>query len=252
MKPNKKREQDSRLTNPHGAFSAELSYNYNHSTFSKVRSLRGVSYARTSAKNMTRYLLFIILPLLVSCENKLAEQADEIEITQEEYNKLLAEQIKISSLRYATLDSEDRKMTPNLKDFLAIYPESIIRYLSFAETDFPGLSANTTLYDRYKLNMRIPVRYSDDHTKVLSYGLPICYLLEIRSVDSRDDGLGGTELGGYSGGDLQKHFGDAEWQKLFKANGDFSVLGYELKQDKPVKNFKLVIQDLKNLEHKTK
>ena len=206
---------------------------------------------------MTRYLIFIIFPFLVSCEKDEVKQSEakeptQKELTQEEYNKLLAEQVKISSFRYATLDSEDRKKTPHLKEFLAIYPESIIKYLSFAETDFPGLSVNTTLYDRYKLNMRIPVKYSEDHTKVLSYGLPICYLLEIRSVDSRDDGLGGTELGGYSGGDLQKHFGDTEWQTLFKANGDFTVLGYELKQDKPVKNFKFIIQDLKSSERKTK
>lgn len=198
---------------------------------------------------MLRIILFAIFSFLVSCKEEVKEQPPvEKEVTQEEYNKLLAEQVKISILRHATLDSVDRKKIPYLKDFLTIYPKSIIRYLSFAETDFPGLSVNTTLHDRYQLNMRIPVKYSDDNTKILSYGLPICHLLEIKSVDPREDGLGGTELGGTSGGDLQKHFGDKKWQALFKAHGDFSVLGYELKQGSPVNDFKLVIKHLESFE----
>jgi hypothetical protein len=180
------------------------------------------------------------------------EPAAEKEVTQEEYSKFLAEQANISTLRYKALDSVDRNKIPYLKDFLTIYPEAIIRYLSFAGTDFPGLSINTTLYNRYRLNMRIPIKYSDDNTKILSYGLPQCHLLEIISVKTRQDGFGVKELHGYSGGELQKHFGDEEWQALFKAKGDFSVLKYKLKKDKPVANFNLVIKSLKSREHKPK
>jgi hypothetical protein len=51
MKPNKNAEQVA-VANPHGAFSVELSHNYNLNTFVHVRSLRGVSYARTFGKEL--------------------------------------------------------------------------------------------------------------------------------------------------------------------------------------------------------
>ncbi len=46
MKPNENAEQVA-VANPHGAFSVELSHNYNLNIFVHHRSLRGVSYART-------------------------------------------------------------------------------------------------------------------------------------------------------------------------------------------------------------
>jgi hypothetical protein len=48
MKPNKNAEQGA-VANPHGAFSAKFSHNYNLNIFVHHRSLRGVSYARTLA-----------------------------------------------------------------------------------------------------------------------------------------------------------------------------------------------------------
>jgi hypothetical protein len=46
MKPNKNGEQGA-VADHHGAFSQELSDNYNLNTFVHHRSLRGVGYART-------------------------------------------------------------------------------------------------------------------------------------------------------------------------------------------------------------
>jgi hypothetical protein len=46
MKLNKDAEQGA-VANHHGAFSAEISPNYNLKTFVHHRSLRGVGYART-------------------------------------------------------------------------------------------------------------------------------------------------------------------------------------------------------------
>ena len=170
------------------------------------------------------------------------------DMTQENYDKAIAEQVGISKLRYSALDSANRKKISYLKDFLILYPESSVSYLSFAESDFPGLSVTTTLHDRYEFNMRIPVKYSDDSRGIISYGHPKCYLLEIESVDTRDDGQGGIELGGTSGGNLQKQFGDNEWGAHVVSNGDFSVLGYKLNKNSPVKNFNLVIKHMKSLE----
>ena len=189
---------------------------------------------------LTIAFVLIAAPVLVR-----AQEAREA--TQEEYNKALAEQLRISALRHAALDAVDRTTIPHLKDFLKLYPDSVVRYLSFAGADFPSLSVTTTLYERYQLNMRVPVRYSEDDSKIVGYGEPECHLLEIASVSPRDDGAGGIELGGTSGGDLQKHFGVEEWGALVESKGDFSVLGYELEKGKPVPNFDLVMKHLKSL-----
>jgi hypothetical protein len=159
-----------------------------------------------------------------------------------------AKQLRISKQRHATLDASDRTKIPHLKDFLTLYPNSVVSYVSFAGADFPSLSVTTTLYDRYEFNMRVPVTYSGDNARIVGYGEPRCHLLEIDSVSPRDDKAGGIELGGTSGGDLQKHFGISEWRTLVESNGDFSVLGYKIQKGKPVPNFDLVIRHLKSLE----
>lgn len=193
----------------------------------------------------TLTLAFVLMAVPV-----LAQAQDRREPTQEEYNKALAEQLRISKLRHATLDAADRTKIPYLRDFLTLYPDSVVRYLSFAGADFPSLSVTTTLHDRYEFRMDVPVKYSDDHLKILGYGEPECHLMEVDSVTPRDDGAGGIELGGTSGGALQKHFGNKEWGALVESKGDFSVLGYEIKKGKPVPNFNLVIKHLKSLERR--
>jgi len=168
----------------------------------------------------------------------------------EEYQKALEKEFRVSKLRHDLLDAVDRTKIPYLKDFLSLYPEAIVRYLSFAKADFPSLSVNVTLHDRYQFNIRVPVRYAKDNSKIEGYGEPICYLIELARVIPRDDGNGGIEMGETWGGDLQKHFGLESWNKLVKAKGDFSQLGFKLVVDKPVPNFNLVNKHLKSLERK--
>ena len=196
---------------------------------------------------MTRIVTtsFLTLFALSSCDT---QEKPKVEPTQEQVAEAFAEQIRISKLRHGLLDAADRKKIPYLKDFLTLYPDSIVRYLSFADADFPSLSVNATLHGRYQFNLRVPVRYSEDSAKIMGYGEPRCHLLEIDSVTPRDDGAGGTELQGTSGGDLQKHFGLKDWNKLVESKGDFSTLGFRLEVDKPVLNFDLVKKHLKSLE----
>ncbi len=180
----------------------------------------------------------------------LAQAQEGREPTQEDYNKALAKQLGISKLRHATLDAADRTKIPYLRDFLTLYPDSVVRYMSLTGADFPSLSVTTTLHDRYEFRMDVPVKYSDDHLKIVSYGEPACNLIEVAAVTPREDGAGGIELGGTRGGDLQKDFGSKEWEALVESKGDFSVLGYEIKKGKPVPNFNLVIKHLKSLERR--
>ena len=92
----------------------------------------------------TLTLAFILMAAPV-----LAQAQEAREPTQEEYNKALAEQLRISKLRHAALDAADRTKIPHLKDFLTIYPDAVVRYLSFAGADFPRFrSAGKWVYCR--------------------------------------------------------------------------------------------------------
>ena len=195
--------------------------------------------------NPTLRLAFVLLAVPV-----LARAQEAKEPTQEEFNKAVAEQLRISKLRHATLDAADRSQIPHMKDFLALYPDTVVQYLKISGADFPSLSVTTTLHDRYEFRMDIPVKYSDDHLKIVSYGEPQCHLMEVASVSTRDDGAGGIALKGTTGGDLQKHFGINEWEALVESKGDFSVLGFKIEKGKPVPNFEFVIKHLKISERR--
>lgn len=142
--------------------------------------------------------------------------------------------------RYTTLDAVDRDTVPVLKDFRSLYPDSTIQYLSFAGADFPSLSADTALYGRYTLNLRVPVFYSADNKVVLRYGDPEFFLCEIKSIQ-----MEGKTMRGYDAGDQQWHFGGDVWKQVLDAGGDFEVVGYDLKKDAPIKNFSALDESIK-------
>jgi biopolymer transport protein ExbD len=179
-------------------------------------------------------------------EKKMIAKSDEP--TQDDYDKVFLEHMKIGNLRRATLNAQDRNNIPHLKDFLQLYPDSVVRYIAMTGAHFPSLSVTTKLHGRYELRMDVPVQYTEDHLKIAGYGQPSCYLEEVASVITRDDGAGGTELSGTEAGSLQKHFGLKEWEALVGSKGDFSVIGCELNKDNPVPNFDLVIRVKKSFE----
>ena len=186
--------------------------------------------------------------LLLTMAPALAQSQKTAELTPEQMLQALAAQgfakeLRISQLRHAALDAVDRKKVPYLKEFLELYPNAVVRYLSLANAEFPSLCATTTLHDRYEFEIRIPVHYSPDNRAVTGYGTPEFDLLEIESVTTRDGLLAGTSYG-----DFQKHFGEGKWEKLVASKGDFAALGWVLKKDAPVKHFDAVIAHQKSLE----
>jgi len=74
--------------------------------------------------NPTLILSFVLLAAPV-----LARAQEAKEPTQEEFDKAVAEQLRISKLRHATLDAADRSQIPHMKDFLALYPDTVVQYL---------------------------------------------------------------------------------------------------------------------------
>jgi hypothetical protein len=83
---------------------------------------------------------------------------------------------------------------------------------------------------RYALTMQVPVKIkSATSGKVI--GEPRFYLNEVRSVAVHPNGVVSTSFAR----DLK--FGPTRWKKVFEANGDFAVIGFQVKTGPPVKNF---------------
>ncbi len=140
-----------------------------------------------------------------------------------------------NAVKFRTLDAADRAKIPHVAEFLALYPDATIAYLDFAGSEFPGLSLDALLHERYVLNLRVPVHYADGGTRIDRYGDPAFFLVEVDGVTARGGHLKETRYG-----DQQVHFGAAEWKKLLAAKGDFSALGHPLEKSRPVPDFHLV------------
>jgi len=148
---------------------------------------------------------------------------------------------KPSSISKSSFTNEDYKKAlenglrtiPAVHDFQEIFPKTLNSYTYWTgELGPTTLNSSTALYNRYELTLQVKASLDKTRTKVIGYGEPEFFLLELGDITFRPDGT--TSI---SPGDLQKRFGPKEWNKLYEAGGDFSVLGIELVKDKPVPNF---------------
>jgi hypothetical protein len=111
----------------------------------------------------------------------------------------------------------------------------------YKNTD-PGLEWCTDVYfaGRYELGMRVDVEVnrSSEVTKVI--GEPKFYLSEVARVDvGPGDGVSvAYQPSGH------REFGAADWEKVVKAKGDFSVIGIKLNRSSPVPNFDKYVKKL--------
>lgn len=147
--------------------------------------------------------------------------------------------------RFDALDKVDRTAIPVGSEFIRFYPDAEIRYLGFSGSDFPGLSYDTTLFQRYTLNLQIPVFYSKDNATVTGFGDPMFYVLEVQKVVPTDKGFKDVEYG-----EQQFQFGQDEWKRLVAAGGDFAAIGHPLKKDQPVDGFELIKSEIEELSRK--
>lgn len=121
---------------------------------------------------------------------------------------------------------------PVARQFQELYPGSHNSYAHYAGVEnTPELQCQTLLYGRYELTLQIEVKFDDQRVKVISFGEPRFFLKEVQSVTPLSDGRFYI-----SAGELQMRFGAREWEKIFNAHGDVSVLGVKLVKDKPIPN----------------
>ncbi len=88
---------------------------------------------------------------------------------------------------------------------------------------------------RYDLTMQSQVKVNGDFSKVVSVSSPAFHLAEVTWANSG---------GACRYGDVYR-FGEADWEKVVKAKGDFSVIGLHLTLDSPVPNFDNYVQGLR-------
>ena len=147
----------------------------------------------------------------------------------------------VSSMHKSSLTNEDYKkalengllIIPIAREFQKLFPKALNSYTYWTgELGPTTLNCSTALYNRDELTLQVKASLDKTRTKVIGYSKPEFYLLELEDIIFRPDGT--TSI---SPGDLQKRFGPKEWNKLYEAGGDFSVLGIELVKDKPVPNF---------------
>lgn len=103
------------------------------------------------------------------------------------------------------------------------------------------------LHKRYLLIMKIDIVYAkiDPETEEIispgSHDEPVFNLREVTFVEAPLKLFGGRYTSAYH--EEVKTLAADEWKKLVQADGDFRVLGIELKKDDPIPNFELAFRN---------
>ena len=105
-------------------------------------------------------------------------------------------------------------------------------------------STKVHFYGRYVLTMKVPVRMGYQFDEVLEVlDEPTFYLHEVRSIEFH----GNDKIPGASFNARGQHiFSREDWAKVYKAKGDFFVIGIKLKKNQPVKDFEKYVQAVRS------
>jgi hypothetical protein len=88
------------------------------------------------------------------------------------------------------------------------------------------------LYGRYVIQSRVPLTVETNTMTVVTSGPPVIYVREIARIIAPPDGGGSATFT-----TNQAQLGAAEWRKLIKSRGDFTVVGYTMVTNMPLPNF---------------
>jgi len=130
--------------------------------------------------------------------------------------------------RFKALDTA-RSSAPYLSDFLRLFPSAQVNYRYFTRTDEPGFDVSVDLYEHYEFGMQLPALFDSSRRKVIGYGEPKFYILEVAAQEGR---LTSYVLG------RERHFGSAEWRQIVESGGNFETIGYSMITNQPVPGFK--------------
>lgn len=113
--------------------------------------------------------------------------------------------------------------------------------------DYQKMSWQTETFfgGKYQLTMDVKVKVDFKARTVTQLEEPVFYFFEIEKVDVNSSG---SPITTYNP-DHEKHFGIAEWKKVYESGGDFSKIGIEIKPE-VVKNMKVFIDQEESLNPK--
>jgi hypothetical protein len=102
------------------------------------------------------------------------------------------------------------------------------RYITYDGNFNPEWNSHLFLYGRYELLLQVPVKIISAKNVTVT-GQPIFRLSEINKITT-NNGIVGVS---YTNG---RTFGQKDWDKIYKAKGDFKSIGFELKTNAAVEN----------------
>lgn len=128
---------------------------------------------------------------------------------------------------------------PEASQFDEIFgKDNVDHSISFSGSLEKGSKFYSTAYfeDRYTLTMAVPVRMGRSFDKVLEVlGEPKFYFCEVKDISVSKSGITGNSY--HRNPEVPYPFDASTWNKIYKANGDFSVVGIPIKKNQPVENF---------------
>jgi hypothetical protein len=145
--------------------------------------------------------------------------------------RLAAQAVKEGKDSDRALDAA-RSSAPYVSDFLRLFPQAQVRYMSFAEGW--GFDVNVDLFERYEFTMQLPAVFDSSHSNVIDYGEPRFTLWEAANVKRNKSGIAETTHNPAG----ERHFGSSEWKKIVESGGDFGIIGYAMVTNQPVQGFK--------------
>lgn len=121
-----------------------------------------------------------------------------------------------------------------VKEFEALFPNSdhFITYYSGTKGD-PRWNSKCRIHDRYDLTMQFYISFDHSRLHPKRIGDATFYLKELKEIRHHKDGRISES---YTRRQIK--FGDNEWQKLVDSKGDFSVIGFPMILDEPIKPIK--------------
>ncbi|MEW5977244.1 MAG: hypothetical protein AB1898_15750 [Acidobacteriota bacterium] len=171
---------------------------------------------------------FLLLISLVACL-----QVPTRVPTTEELQRLLKE-LKKSGKDYDAALGQAVKDSSVVRQFRELFPTKNFFFSNYrARSVTSQLLGRVPLHSRYVLSLDLNIRFNDDWTRVTDFAEPAFQLTEVEEIQRLEDG----RLYVSFNGDSQKNFGKHEWDRLYEASGDFSVLGIQLRKDQPIPLF---------------
>ncbi|MFA9479422.1 hypothetical protein ACERK3_14125 [Phycisphaerales bacterium AB-hyl4] len=174
--------------------------------------------------------------LIALYEQQLAETDDEHERTAIEF--------LIQTLRSADeIDEAHEAATEHavehvevIHEFHRLYPEATSSFGGFAAgwadaQEMIPWRSEALLHGRYELTLQLDVGLSEDGRRIVRTGEPVFYLNERRWVQRLPDGRLSIW---YDPTHRPQQFGAEEWRKVVAADGDLSVLRFEVIADEPI------------------